>query len=711
MSSSAPSSSQSQRTPLHERSNSEKNRLQIRLVPYTPPRAEPEDEEQAEAGPGSGPSSGHGSGPSRAGRDSQGSGTDPKSETSYNDFHRNYDQTTGATWTRSRTPLVEDDYVFDTTFDQSCPATPVQSKRTRAVSGSKPATASSGRPEPTTPQNPAYNRPLAARSRGLSAPVQFSRAENAPPSPTRQRPRSRQSRVINVHSDGTFSVDVKAPQQSDRMASSLISGPSYTSTFTSRERTSFGTTSAIIPSSPPSSAPERSVSPYASSSVTYTEESKRPATASLWNYPMVGGLRKVPRTPDLKSQKGEERKDRKPREGSISSTSLPPLPEAAIAPPETSRHIPKPSFNSGHSTSTDSTDSSADENANFRVIGPSSPAGQDSDIPDSNSLPSLPSSEPNYRVIQESSPAPPLASSPAHEYLDTPGSRNLIVHATTPSTVATASRRPRPQYSNDSLSERVRDQYSQESLVIPPLNPRKRSSLERFGYYRQISRESSLRGRANSFSSISSIISQDTASLLVSATPNLVRLHRSPSASSIQPPTWAGQSGLPPHRTRMEPNPHQWTSQLSTVMSEYEGSEYSRLATAPSRSGSSMLGSRHSRQLLSMSSSPLEEEALAAMQSSESLEPPSSAYMRGALLSPAVRHLDEHGDGLADLQQHQLQHKRSWSRTGGYLSRRGSDRELHSSASSRAGSLTSAALPTWARSVHIQPPKLTSTKS
>ena len=413
---------------------------------------------------------------------------------------------------------------------------------------------------------------------------------------------------------------------------------------------------------------------------------------------MVGGLRKVPKTPDLKSQKGEERK---PRGGSISSTSLPPLPEAVIAPPEASGHTSKHSFNSGHSTSTDSTDSSADETANFRVIGRSSPAGHDSDFLDSTSLPSLPSSEPNYRVIQESSPVQPFVSSPAPEYLDTPGSRNLVVHATTPSTIATTSRRPRPQYSNDSLSERIRDQYSQESLVIPPLNPRKRSSLERFGYYRQMSRESSLRGRANSLSSISSIISQDTASLLVSATPNLVRLHRSPSASSIQPPAWAGQSGLPPHRNRMEPSPHQWTSQLSTVMSEYEGSEYSRLATAASRSGSSMLGSRHSRQLLSMSSSPVQEEALAAMQLSDSLDPPSSAYMRGALLGPAVRHLDEHGDGLADLQQHQLQHKPSWSRTGGYLSRRGSDRELHSSASSRAGSLTSAALPTWARSVYI----------
>ena len=703
MSSSAPSSSQSQRTPLHERSNSEKNKLQIRLVPYSPPRAEHEDEEQAGAGTGAGAEA-EGSGTQH----NQDQETNPKAGTSYHDYQDYYDthrsnhrsrhtrdQSTGATWTRSRTPLAEEDYDFDNNYDPSASSTPVWPRRTRAVSGSRPSPASSGNePSTPTPKNPAYNRPLLAKSRRLSEPVQYSRNQNATPSPTRQRPRSRQSRVINVRSDGTFSVDVKPPQQSDRTASSLISGPSYTSTFTSRERGSFGTASAQIPSSPPSSAPERGVSPYASSSVTYTEDPKRPATASFWDYPMVGGLRKVPKTPDLKSQ---QRGRSRSKEGSVSSTSLPPLPEAVITPPEASGHISKPSFNSGHSTSTDATDSSSDETANFRVIGHSSPAGHDADNLDSTSLPSLPSSEPNYRIIQESSPAPPFASSPGPEYLDTPVSRNLVVHATTPSTVATTSRRPRPQYSNDSLSEHIRDQYSQESLVIPPLIPRKRSSLERFGYYRQISRESSLRGRANSFSSISSIISQDTASLLVSAAPNLVRLNRSPSASSVQAPTWVGQSGPVSHRTRMEPAPHPWNAQLSPVASEYEGSEYSRLATAASRSGSSALGSRHSRQLLSMPSSPVQEEAL---QSSESLEPPSSAYMRGALPSPAVRHLDEHGDGLADLQQHQLQHKRSWSRTGGHLSRRGSDRELHSSASSRAGSLTAAALPTWARFVH-----------
>ncbi|KAJ8118792.1 hypothetical protein ONZ43_g3918 [Nemania bipapillata] len=43
MSSSTSSSSHSQRTPLHERTNSEKNKQQIRLVPYTPPKIQAED--------------------------------------------------------------------------------------------------------------------------------------------------------------------------------------------------------------------------------------------------------------------------------------------------------------------------------------------------------------------------------------------------------------------------------------------------------------------------------------------------------------------------------------------------------------------------------------------------------------------------------------------------------------------------------------------
>ncbi|RYP13505.1 hypothetical protein DL767_010690 [Monosporascus sp. MG133] len=687
-SSTSTSSLKSQRTPLHERSNSEQNRQNIRLVPYSPPRPE------AEAG------------------DSQG----PEAEAGSDDDHQTAGESADVNWARNRTPPAEENYAFDPGFEVSSPSpspspAPIAWIKANRVSGSKLAPGSSGsesRTEFPTPPTPVLNRaPYVPNSRRLSAPARPSWNVDRTASPTLRRPPSRRSTIINVNPDGTFSLGLKPARRSDRTEPSLTPPPvSNISTATSRERISFGAPSADLPSSPPSSVPERSVSPCHPSPPSLAAEPEGATTFHTWNYRMVGGLRQIPKTPDSKKRKGKE----KATENVVASPSLlPPLPETFVTSAKASGLVAKPSFHSHRSNSTNTT---IEETVNYKVVGRSSPA-----LPDSGSLEaSLPSSSnSNYRVIAESSPAHHLISSPGAEFLDTPGSKNVVVYADTPSSLATLPRRPRPQYSNDSLSEQIRERYSQESLVIPPLNPRKKPPPEKFDYFKKISRES-LRSRANSLSSISSIISQDTASLFLSSTPNLVRLHRTPSASSSQHPSWVGQPNVGSHQTRMEPHPHQWSSQLSTVMSEYEGSDRdSRLASAISRSdrGSSALGSRHSRQLLSISSSlATQEEALGSPRPrSGPLERPSPAYMRGALPSPptrTVRDLDEHGDGLADLQQHQLQHKPSWSRVGAYLSRRGSDRELHSSASSRAGSFTAASIPTWARSVYRLPKILAS---
>ncbi|RYP46010.1 hypothetical protein DL768_007726 [Monosporascus sp. mg162] len=649
-SSTSTSSPKSQTTPLHERSNSEQNRQNIRLVPYSPPRPEAEADS------------------------SQGS----EAEAGSDDDHQTAGESAGVNWARNRTPPTKENHAFDPEFEVSSPSpspspAPIAWIKANRVSGSKLAPGLSGsesRAESPTPPTPVLNRaPYAPNSRRLSAPARPSWNVDRTASPTLRRPPSRRSTIINVNPDGTFSLSLKPARRSDRTEPSLTPPPvSNISTATSRERISFGAPSTDLPSSPPSSVPERSVSPCNPSPPSFAAEPEGETTFPTWNYRMVGGLRQIPKTPDSKKRKGKE----KATENVVASSSLlPPLPETSAASAKASGLVAKPSFHSHRSNSTNTT---IEETVNYKVVGRSSPALTDS----GNLEVSLPSSSnSNYRVIAESSPAHHLISSPAAGFLDTPGSKNVVVHADTPSSLATLPRRPRPQYSNDSLSEQIRERYSQESLVIPPLNPRKKPPPEKFGHFKKFSRES-LRSRANSLSSISSIISQDTASLFLSSTPNL---------------------------TRMEPHPHQWSSQLSTVMSEYEGSDRdSRLASAISRSdrGSSALGSRHSRQLLSISSSlTTQEEALGSPRPrSDPLERPSPAYMRGALPSPptrTVRDLDEHGDGIADLQQHQLQHKPSWSRVGAYLSRRGSDRELHSSASSRAGSFTAASIPTWAR--------------
>ncbi|RYO87867.1 hypothetical protein DL762_004053 [Monosporascus cannonballus] len=554
-SSTSTSSLKSQRTPLHERSNSEQNRQNIRLVPYSPPIPE------AEAG------------------GSQG----PEAEAGSDDDHQTAGESAGVNWARNRTPLAEQNYAFDPGFEVSSPSpspspAPIAWNKANRVSGSKLTPRLSGsesRPESPAPPTPVLNRaPYVPNTRRLSAPTRPSWNVDRTVSPTRQRPPSRRSTIINVNSDGTFSLCLKPARPSDRTEPSLTPPPvSNISTATSRERISFGAPSADLPSSPPSSVPDRSVSPCNPSPPSLAAEPEGATTFPTWNYRMVGGLRQIPKTPNSKKRKGKE----KATENVVASSSLlPPLPETFTTSAKASGLVAKPSFHSHQSSSTNTT---IEETVNYKVVGRSSPA-----LPDSGSLEaSLPSSSnSNYKVIGESSPAHHLISSPAVEFLDTPGSNNV---------------------------------------------------------------------------------------------------------------------------TRMEPHPHQWSSQLSTVMSEYEGSDRdSRLASAISRSdrGSSALGSRHSRQLLSISSSlATQEEALGSSRSySGPLERPSPAYMRGALPSPparTVRDLDEHGDGLADLQQHQLQHKPSWSRVGAYLSRRGSDRELHSSASSRAGSFTAASIPAWAR--------------
>jgi hypothetical protein len=404
---------------------------------------------------------------------------------------------------------------------------------------------------------------------------------------------------------------------------------------------------------------------------------------------MVGGLRRVETTPDP-ADKGKQKEII--AEPSLST--LKPHQETPSSPNlDSSTLTAKPSFNSQTSQQTEST---LDENTNVKVIAESSPPETDSEgVPDPPS-----SSDSNYRLLGESSPAQPHVSSPPQAFLDTPASKNYVVHAgTSPATssVPDTFRRPQPQYSDDSLV--LGDKYSQESLVVPPLNTLGRKpSSERFGYYRQRSRDS-LR-RANSFSSLSSIVTQDTTSLFLGSTPNIVRLARTPSASSLQQPSWAVQSSTAPQGSRMEAQPHVWSSQLSTVISEDEDSERAsrQLSSSSVQDHRSIgYGSRHSRQMLSISSSLAAAEELSSDSRSHSRSNSGQFMMRGGreVPQPTVRDLDEHGDGLADL--HELHHKGSRPRLTHLLNHKSSDRSLRSSVSSRAGSLSASTLPQWAR--------------
>jgi len=170
--------------------------------------------------------------------------------------------------------------------------------------------------------------------------------------------------------------------------------------------------------------------------------------------------------------------------------------------------------------------------------------------------------------------------------------------------------------------------------------------------------------------------------------------------------SWA--SPLSSHPLRflgMNETPHQWSSQLSTVPSVSEGG-----TDRGSRSWSDDLGrrssifhssaSRHSQQMLTISSSMTPEEA--ARSRSESLEPPQPSYARNGQRytsgSSIIEDHDEYGDGLAELRD--MRHMPSRTRLSGYYSVSSENERtntMRSTTSSRANSLLSNTIPAWAK--------------
>lgn len=101
-----------------------------------------------------------------------------------------------------------------------------------------------------------------------------------------------------------------------------------------------------------------SVAPGTPSSERKQSISADPISSSPWNYQLVGGLRKVPKTPDLKQKAAV-----------TSESPLPPLPETSDGPTAVSHDLAtKPSFQSTETATTTS------ENTNYKVYGGTSPS-------------------------------------------------------------------------------------------------------------------------------------------------------------------------------------------------------------------------------------------------------------------------------------------------------------------------------------------------
>ncbi|KAI1826168.1 hypothetical protein F4861DRAFT_117403 [Xylaria intraflava] len=682
MSSPNSSSSQPPRTPLHGRTNSESAKQQIRLVPITPPAAEAEE------------SALHTPVPDDAGNDGDSHGTNDGSSGTPTPVGRGR-FLRSASLSSSSSPIAYPPWISGRNVSES-----------RLVSN-----ASSAEQQPVPPTPMVIRTSNTSSIRHVNAAVQQpqSRRDDGPSHPPiRTKPLARRNRVLSINSDKTFSIVLKPTQTqtqtqvSTGSQSTLKSYPYSNASLGSHEGVSFDAPTDEHPSSLFSSQPGRSVSVSSSEAPTVSSALNEDHGDSSGNFRMVGGLRQVPKASDPKDKgKGKE----------IATEPLPTLPEtiATITTPKISSLAPKASF------VTDNSNSTLEETTNYKVIGRSSPP----QAPDSAEV-SPSSSSSNYRLLGQSSAPQSLSSSPTRgqSVLDTPGSRNFVVHespypasesisletpksknftihsnASPSSWMYPASRVPRSPQSFDSFRQQTGENYSQESLIIPPLRTHRRSSSETT-HLKHTLRESAHR-RSNSYSSISSVLTEDTG-------PNVVPLGRTPSASSHRQPSWTGRRSVGRPVSRMDV--HQWSSQLSTVMSDYEDSDRASRLTRINSLGSSVEGASSSLGSPGISSllQNLEPSRTTFHSHSRtgSLDRPNTVMRMGRehsnSLVPTIRDHDEHGDGLADLQaMHQLQSKSSRTRLG-FLSRQSSDKSLRSSISSRSGSTTNS-IPTWAR--------------
>jgi hypothetical protein len=383
----------------------------------------------------------------------------------------------------------------------------------------------------------------------------------------------------------------------------------------------------------------------------------------------------------------------------------------------------KPSFQSEESSS------STSDRENYKIHEQSLPPLSNKPSFQSAQSSSSSSGKENYKILAQSSPViQPSTGAPESSTVDlnqlppsSSHSNYQIHHASSFGSLVNERRRP-PTGDSDanyvvhdgssiSLSpsrSKLRSEYSQESLVVAPLRPARQRSLEFVNLVKSRSRDSL---RTGSLSSLSNIISQEATRALF-AGPAVIQIPPRAYGESSRGTISAITSFQAPQM--IASHPHQWSSQLSTVASESEGG-----SEPPSRSVSSLSGpgrrgsgvsSGHGRRHLSASSnlsgleevSPLSSPRPSQSHSrSGSLDTPPLAYHRRQSFRDQngppvrlVRDLDEDGDGLADLEA--LHHRPSRTRLNAAMSS-GS----WSASSSRANSFSSQTapqgFPAWAR--------------
>ncbi|KFY20566.1 hypothetical protein V491_03618 [Pseudogymnoascus sp. VKM F-3775] len=536
-------------------------------------------------------------------------------------------------------------------------------------------------------------------------PRQTPSSTNSTPSSSRQssvKSQQRKRKQVKVNPDKTFSVlevagqvdSAKPDDNGSRSPSSTLSRSTFdrlssrTDSFAPR-----GASGATWKSETTATTLTNSCTPSPDlSSKSPTFESNTPS--SPWNYKLVGGLRKVPGTPDLK-EKVVPTSDPPP--------SLPDLPEIDQTDNRETNERQlsnKQSFQSGVTASTTS------DYSNYQVY-PSSPpllATASSPPPSINSYQqiALPSSPGSY--VEESTVIHhqfPPSSDQNYEILGlsstgySPASSQLELYNTESNYEVHGDLSPSPSTSLVNLPAQPQQAYSRESLVIPPLQPKAKRSAERFGYYKKHSRESL---RTGSLTSITSVLSDDFVRALATGR----QLTRVPSLKNI-PETipWTNPLALNAVKTHMQAHPHQWSSQLSTVASVSEGGtdrNSRQWSDATPRRSSGFVS--HTRQIPSIASTISQDDR---PRDSSLLAYPQPTYTPAGQEAPGpmtrmAEDQDEYGDKLTDMP---ILHERpSRTRLSGFFNIPydiGRNSSMRSISSSRANSLLGTTLPTWAQ--------------
>lgn len=502
-------------------------------------------------------------------------------------------------------------------------------------------------------------------------PSHASRSPSPTPAPATLQ---RSKKLISVNSDKTFSL---LPQSvSASSASDSLKSPRYPSTAPS----TFGELSlSDVPGDDRPSSPLTPLAEQLTGRASPISWAPKISSSPPSNYTFVGGLRKV------QASSSADRPNSFNAPIWPSPDPVPSLPAETTTEPALGTD---PTLNTKQSFVSSQSASTSSENSNFKtyayspVPGPGISYNSQSICYSDTFDPDPTERQPNVEILGESSSD--------HSAVTQQRSQTAEDE---PNVLADSDRPPASPNLAESLVTRLRTEYSRESLIVPPLRTGRGNVSERPSLIQSRSIESI---RTGSFSSISTAIVEEATRSLFTGTatihmPSRVSLRNSSHRSFTSGGSnsqWSAFRG------------HQWSSALSTVISEGEQS-----SERPSRSLSPLNikqrdgNGAESHPLSTTPHTSTETNTDSVSAAGQRLDPPSAVYNRqparehtsNALL---IRDHDEDGDGLADLAAlHTPSHVRLYNALSSYSS----DRNLRSSSSSRSNSFSRSSIPAWAR--------------